>query len=256
MTQSFPSAPASRAPVRRSTKAAVCRFAAGLLLAVFCLGAKGAAADEPSMPLGSWSVQEIDGSSITVDATFDLAEDGTLSGSAGCNRYSGHATVEGERLEIGKLASTRMMCEEEAMHVEQRFFAALEKVAAWADASGDLNLLGAQGEVLVKLAATESPSAQITIEVPGADGVETSHAAFHCDGRSLEVEYVNAGPVSLALLTIDDEFVVASNVIAASGARYAGGRYIWWSKGTDEASLSDLTAGEEAPAVDCKPVQQ
>ena len=45
---------------------------------------------------------------------------------------------------------------------------------------------------------------------------------------------------------------MASNVLSASGARYAGGQYIWWSKG-DTADLYDLTeGGEETPAASCR----
>lgn len=88
---------------------------------------------------------------------------------------------------------------------------------------------------------------EITLSLPGDAPVEREIMAYDCGkGGMLSVEYINANGVSLALFTYGGEPVVASNVIAASGARYAGGRYVWWSKGRDGA-LYDLTLGEDAP---------
>ena len=74
-------------------------------------------------------------------------------------------------------------------------------------------------------------------------------------GQKLEVDYINAGPVSLAVFVRNGELVVASNVLSGSGARYAGGKYIWWTKGAD-GSLYDLTQGEDAdPVLECSEVK-
>lgn len=70
------------------------------------------------------------------------------------------------------------------------------------------------------------------------------------DGRTLAVVYINAGPVSLAVLTMDDPFVMASNVIAASSARYAGGPHVWWSHGT-EAFFENIQEDGDAAPVTC-----
>ena len=61
-------------------------------------------------------------------ATFD---DGRLAGSTGCNRYTGPYSVEGETLQLGAVASTRMACVPPADAVEREFLAALEQVARW-----------------------------------------------------------------------------------------------------------------------------
>jgi len=100
------------------------------------------------------------------------------------------------------------------------------------------------------LAATAANAATITIDVPDADGAETIRQTYDCGGTRVEAVYHNAGSVSLAVLTIGGETVVASNVIAASGARYAGAHYVWWTRG-DSADLYDLTKGEDAPPVAC-----
>lgn len=62
--------------------------------------------------------------------------------------------------------------------------------------------------------------------------------------EKVETVYFNAGEVSLVRLGLKDGVTVAANVISASGAKYQGGIYVWWSKG-DEADLYDLMADPE-----------
>jgi heat shock protein HslJ len=52
-------------------------------------------------------------------------DNGHLSGFSGCNRYVGGFTMDGDRLTVGPIATTRMACEEEAMRAESEFLAAL-----------------------------------------------------------------------------------------------------------------------------------
>jgi heat shock protein HslJ len=49
----------------------------------------------------------------------------TLSGSSGCNRYFASYTLTGDRIQIGPIGATRMMCNPERMDQEVRFFQAL-----------------------------------------------------------------------------------------------------------------------------------
>lgn len=64
------------------------------------------------------------------------------------------------------------------------------------------------------------------------------------------VTYINAAPNFLALVPVEADTppLLFASVISASGARYASGQWVWWSKGP-EASLYDTTQGEDAPAV-------
>lgn len=73
--------------------------------------------------------------------------------------------------------------------------------------------------------------------------VERRQVRYECDGREdlLTVEYVNAAPNYLAILTMEDEPLVFASVISGSGVRYASGFYVWWTSGS-EASLYDLRA--------------
>lgn len=252
--------PASETSLRKSNQAGLGpeskrrRCLTALLFAALCASPAAAAADDTAPPFGSWSVQEIEGEPTDLRLSLDLTNENMVSGSSGCNRYTGSAQVEGERLELGDLASTRMLCPEEVMKVEERFLSAVEKVQAWQSSPEGVQLIDAEGETLLQLVAAAQPGASIIIPVPDAAAVATTVASFNCNGSSVEVEYANAGSVSLALLTIDSEFVVAANVIAASGARYAGGRFIWWTRGVNEASLYEFAVGEEGTVTSCEAV--
>lgn len=101
--------------------------------------------------------------------------------------------------------------------------------------------------------AVGAQAAEIELSVPEADKAETRTIVYDCEGQELSVDYLNAGSVSLAVFTPDDTTIVASNVLSASGARYAGSHYIWWTKGS-EADLYDLMKGEDAPPVHCTEV--
>lgn len=76
--------------------------------------------------------------------------DGRLSGSTGCNRYSGTYTVDGDRLEIGPVASTLMACLPPLDALERGYLGALEAVAAWSVDADALVLVDAGGEDLLR----------------------------------------------------------------------------------------------------------
>ena len=90
----------------------------------------------------------------------------------------------------------------------------------------------------------------LTIDLPGA--AERQTVAYTCDGgQKVAAEYVNAGTNSLAIVKLGDQTVLMVNVLSASGARYAGQQYIWWTKG-DAGDFYDLTKGGEAkPEFSC-----
>lgn len=69
----------------------------------------------------NWRIISIDGQPVAGDrpAQFRFA-DGSISGSAGCNRITGSYRVEARRLTVGQLAMTRMACAGPAMMQENR----------------------------------------------------------------------------------------------------------------------------------------
>jgi heat shock protein HslJ len=87
---------------------------------------------------------------VHADAVF---AGGTVSGSAGCNRYTGGYAATGSALSFGPLATTMMACPPPASEVEAAYLAALATVASHAVTDGRLALLDASGAIVAELAA-------------------------------------------------------------------------------------------------------
>lgn len=83
---------------------------------------------------GSWSVIGINNGrqalvSVTTgtNVTMDFSDDGKVSGSAGCNQYTGRYEADGSRIRFIAPAATRKMCPGDGvMEQEQSFLKALE----------------------------------------------------------------------------------------------------------------------------------
>lgn len=115
-----------------------------------------------------------------------------------------------------------------------------------------MRLIGVALAIGLVAAPAAAQNSNITIPLPGGQKVERMKVAYSCDGGlKVQAEYFNAQPVALATIAFKKDFVVLANVLAGSGAKYAGGQYIWWTKG-DNADLYDLTKGENAQPVSCK----
>ena len=71
---------------------------------------------------------DLAGTDAVPSATFT---DDTVGGSTGCNRFTASYTVDGDAMEIGEIASTRMACPPPADAIERAYLAALGRVAAW-----------------------------------------------------------------------------------------------------------------------------
>ena len=87
-----------------------------------------------------------------ITATF---EDGSVSGAAGCNRYTASYTLEGEGLSVGPAASTRMACMEPAgvMEQESAYLAALSAAASYAVERTRLTVYDTGGAMLLTFVA-------------------------------------------------------------------------------------------------------
>jgi heat shock protein HslJ len=78
--------------------------------------------------------------------------DGIISGSGGCNRYSGPYTQDGTTLRIGQLIVTQMDCADDVMAQENDWFRMLERVRRVDATHAVLELKDEAGTSLVKLA--------------------------------------------------------------------------------------------------------
>ncbi len=80
-----------------------------------------------------------------------FGSDGRVSGSAGCNRFTGRYSQGGSALTIGTLATTRRACLPEVMQREEQFLEMLSKVRRVESSHFKLLLKGLEGNVLSEL---------------------------------------------------------------------------------------------------------
>lgn len=87
------------------------------------------------------------------ELSMAFAADGRVSGSAGCNNYTGSYTASGSSLTFGPAATTRRMCAqpEGVMEQEQGFLNALATVATIRQDGGRAELRTADGALAVNL---------------------------------------------------------------------------------------------------------
>ena len=88
--------------------------------------------------------------SVVGDATLtaDFADDGTLSGNAGCNNYNGPYEIDGDSISIGPLAGTKMACTSEELTTQETDYLAALELATSFSVTGDR----------LDLSATAAPS--------------------------------------------------------------------------------------------------
>lgn len=132
----------------------------GMVLSA-CGGTAGAAMETPGVQAESIPANELVGTSwkllhyrktqvsagINITAVF---EDGVISGSSGCNSYSGAYQVDGFKITIGPLATTLMACSDpaEVMEIEQMVQSWLTDAETFELSEDQLMIFRTDGEAL------------------------------------------------------------------------------------------------------------
>lgn len=137
-------------------------FLAALAFAV--LKARQLSVDAPAAGGGAatgivWRPTVIGAASMPEDSgmTLQINEDGQFSGSAGCNRYTGSLTTTNAGLEFSGIATTRMACPGEAMAREDAYLKALGEVRRMEPGNDRLQLMNADGVLLVEYVPAAEP---------------------------------------------------------------------------------------------------
>lgn len=82
------------------------------------------------------------------DVTLVLGDDGTASGSSGCNQYNGSYTTDGAGLTFGPLASTQRACADPDLNAQEAaYLAALGTVTSYRLEGSRLDLITPDGSV-------------------------------------------------------------------------------------------------------------
>lgn len=140
------------------------RLAATIVIAVVVVGACsiGGGDDNASGGLANttWTVTSIAGTS-TIDAsppTMAFAPEGTVTGTDGCNQYSGTFRTDGSSIQVGQLATTRMACEPPRMAQADAFGAAFHGATEWRLLeTGELELRG-HGDLIASEGIADAPT--------------------------------------------------------------------------------------------------
>lgn len=105
-----------------------------------------------------WALTSLGGTPIQAGAgiTASFGEDGSLTGSGGCNRFVGEYTVDGDTLSVGPLAATRMSCGQVTDDLESTFLGALEAATGFAIAGTDL-VISTTNDVTLELSTASGP---------------------------------------------------------------------------------------------------
>lgn len=96
-----------------------------------------------------WVLTELAGQPLVADSgiSASFSTDGTVSGSAGCNRYNGKYTVSGDSLTFSvNMAMSMMMCEQAVMDQETAYIKALGQVKSYSLSGDRLSLKDEDGK--------------------------------------------------------------------------------------------------------------
>lgn len=99
-----------------------------------------------------WMLTSMSGKAPVADSKLTVKfDEGSASGSAGCNQYRSATTTDGSKLAFGMTSSTKRACLAQEMNVQETaYLDALAKVAAY-EVSGDrLTLHDAAGTALLE----------------------------------------------------------------------------------------------------------
>jgi heat shock protein HslJ len=103
----------------------------------------------PTLPGSAWQVKTFAGQTPLADhpITFEFDNEGNIAGDGSCNRFGGSCKIEGDKIEVGPLRSTRRACEPEIMQQEHKFLALLGAATAWAMDGDELVLTAPDGVI-------------------------------------------------------------------------------------------------------------
>jgi heat shock protein HslJ len=101
--------------------------------------------EDASLTGTTWRLVQLGDRLLSFDApeaTLRLTEsDSTVAGTGGCNRFGGRYRLDGaSQVRFSRLASTKRLCEERTMRVEERFLDALQRAERYRVAHRSLEL--------------------------------------------------------------------------------------------------------------------
>jgi heat shock protein HslJ len=100
----------------------------------------------------SWQAQSIMGKPASAaESTLTFGADNSVAGNAACNQYQTTADLSNGALQLGPIATTRMMCPPPVSGQETVFLEALELTRKWEWVGNTLELLDGENAVVTRL---------------------------------------------------------------------------------------------------------
>lgn len=109
----------------------------------------------PAELVGTWLAEDIGGGGVIDDlqTTLEINDDGTYSGFAGCNHYTGTFNLKANEIIFGPAGATRKICVPAVMDQEWKFFDALKSGLSWRIEDTKLMLAKPGSTTVMRLAA-------------------------------------------------------------------------------------------------------
>ncbi len=104
----------------------------------------------------TWILREVDGRPAVAEAqTIMRLSDNRITGSGGCNFYTGVGSIADGRVSVGLLLMTKMGCAPDVLEQEARFASALPSSVRYEiDGGGAMRLFDARGRMTMRLTPT------------------------------------------------------------------------------------------------------
>jgi polar amino acid transport system substrate-binding protein len=99
--------------------------------------------------------------------TAFFGADGTVTGSGGCNTYTGTYQQAGNRLTVQPLAATQKACDPAVMAQEEAFLAALQSSDTFSICGGQLTIWDKAGENVLNMGQLVSPPCLFLVDIDG-----------------------------------------------------------------------------------------
>ena len=179
--------------------------------------------------------------SLGTSATF--ADDGTVSGSGGCNGYDSTYTIDGDSISIAPVAATRMACAPEANESESSFFAAMEGATSFTVSGSDLVIATVDGSSLEFSTSTGATPSATPSTVPASGEPGTSAAPAGSIVGSWQMTEMMGMALPGGMLDIDITFADDGTFSGNGGCNEYTGT---WSLSGTTLTLGSLVLGTGA----------
>jgi heat shock protein HslJ len=146
----------------------------------------------------TWVLTELAGQPLVPDSgiTATFKADGSVSGSAGCNRYNGKYTSSGDSVTFSvNMAMTMLMCEQTIMEQETAYINTLGQVKTYSVADSQLSLKDVSGKTILVFQAQSQDLAGTSWEAVNFNNGKQAVVGV-ITGTTLSVDFGKDGTLS------------------------------------------------------------